>query len=51
MADAPKLLAEPIAETLYFAGEATSQDGQLGTVHGALDSGIHAARLVNSDFR
>src|ERR1051326_668449 len=35
-------LAEPVAETIYFAGEATDGDGNQGTVHGALMSGKRA---------
>ena len=46
MADAPRILSEPIADTLFFAGEATSLDGQLGTVHGALESGLRAAHQL-----
>ena len=48
-ADAPTRLAEPIQETLYFAGEATSP-GHSGTVHGAIASGIRAAREVISSL-
>jgi monoamine oxidase len=40
--EAPKHLAEPIDDTLFFAGEATSSDFN-GTVHGALESGLRAA--------
>ncbi len=36
-------LAEPVAETLYFAGEATSLNGYCGTVHGAIASGKRVA--------
>jgi monoamine oxidase len=36
-------LAEPIAATLFFAGEATQVHGRLGTVEGALGSGVRAA--------
>src|SRR5262249_44755116 len=32
--DAARALAAPVAETLYFAGEATNSDGYNGTVHG-----------------
>jgi monoamine oxidase len=39
----PKILAEPIADTLFFAGEATALDAQMGTVFGALESGLRAA--------
>ena len=42
--DFPKLLAAPVAETLFFAGEATVTDAQMGTVSGALETGLRAAR-------
>jgi monoamine oxidase len=35
-------LSKPVADTLFFAGEATSV-GHIGTVHGALSSGRRAA--------
>lgn len=38
-------LAKPVQKTLFFAGEATSGD-QTGTVAGAIDSGIRAAKEV-----
>jgi monoamine oxidase len=38
-------LAEPLDETLYFAGEATDTE-QSGTVGGALASGMRAAREI-----
>jgi monoamine oxidase len=44
--DAPERLAEPVAETLYFAGEHTDTTAQWGTVHAALRSGLRAARQV-----
>jgi monoamine oxidase len=37
------VLAQPLDDTLFFAGEATSTDGQGGTVNGALESGQRAA--------
>ena len=40
------VLAEPIGDTLFFAGEATSEDGQGGTVNGALVTGERAAGEV-----
>jgi monoamine oxidase len=40
----PELLAAPVAETLFFAGEATVTDAQTGTVFGALTTGLRAAR-------
>lgn len=42
--DLPGRLAEPVAGTLFFAGEATVTDGQTGTVFSALESGQRAAR-------
>jgi len=44
--DAPERLAEPVAETLYFAGEHTDTTAQWGTVHAAMRSGLRAARQV-----
>ncbi len=45
-ADARADLAGPVDDTLFFAGEATSTDGQGGTVNGALETGERAAREV-----
>lgn len=42
--DAAKALATPVANTLYFAGEATNSDGYNGTVHGAIATGLRAAK-------
>lgn len=39
-------LAEPVADTLYFAGEATELNGHSATVHGAIASGLRAARQI-----
>jgi monoamine oxidase len=41
--DARTVLAAPVDDTLFFAGEATSHDGQAGTVNGALETGARAA--------
>jgi monoamine oxidase len=41
-----RALARPVAETVFFAGEATEWNGQHATVHGALASGERAAREV-----
>ncbi|HTZ90572.1 MAG TPA: NAD(P)/FAD-dependent oxidoreductase [Alloacidobacterium sp.] len=41
--DASSAMAEPVEETLYFAGEHTDTSGHWGTVHGALRSGLRAA--------
>jgi monoamine oxidase len=42
--DCSAMMAEPIDNTLFFAGEHTDITGHWGTVHGALRSGIRAAR-------
>jgi len=42
--NAAQKLAEPVANTLYFAGEATNSDGYNGTVHGAIATGLRAAK-------
>ncbi len=44
--DAPRTLSEPVAGTLFFAGEATNDEGHTGTVHGALSTGQRAARQI-----
>ena len=44
--DASAALANPIAETLYFAGEHTDITGLWGTVHAALRSGLRAAQQI-----
>ena len=42
-------LAAPVANTLFFAGEATNTEGHQGTVHGAIATGLRAAReIINS---
>lgn len=38
-------LGEPLEQTLFFAGEANSQ-GHNGTVHGAMQSGVRAAKEI-----
>jgi monoamine oxidase len=40
------VLAEPIDDTLFFAGEAADVSGEAGTVAGALQSGQRAAELL-----
>ena len=44
--DARAALAEPVGDTLYFAGEAANLSGHGATVHGAIESGRHAARRI-----
>src|SRR5205823_394044 len=44
--EARRLLAAPLENTLYFAGEAADTYGYSGTVHGALASGHRTARLI-----
>jgi monoamine oxidase len=39
----PQQLAEPVAGTLFFAGEALATETQTGTVFGALKTGLRAA--------
>jgi monoamine oxidase len=43
---ARRALAEPLRDTLFFAGEAADYEGEHGTVAGALQSGARAAREV-----
>jgi monoamine oxidase len=43
---AQEALAEPLENTLYFAGEATDTTGNNGTVHGAIASGNRAAEQI-----
>jgi monoamine oxidase len=42
--DLPKLLGAPVANTLFFAGEATVTDAQTGTVFSAFETGLRAGR-------
>ena len=46
--EARRTLGAPLEDTLFFAGEATDTDDEAGTVTGALQSGIRAAREVLS---
>jgi monoamine oxidase len=43
---APITLAEPVANTLFFAGEATNSEGASATVHGAIATGYRAADQI-----
>jgi monoamine oxidase len=44
--NAPSELSQPVAETLYFAGEHTDVTGYWGTVHAAIRSGLRAAQQI-----
>ncbi len=44
--DARATLGATLEQTLFFAGEATSTDGQGGTVNGAIETGERAAAAV-----
>jgi monoamine oxidase len=44
--DASRQMTEPVAETLYFAGEHTDVTGHWGTVHAAIRSGLRAAAQI-----
>jgi monoamine oxidase len=44
--DCSAQMAEPVENTLFFAGEHTDVTGHWGTVHGALRSGLRAAQQV-----
>ena len=44
--DASKGMAEPVENTLFFAGEHTDVTGHWGTVHGAIRSGMRAAEQI-----
>jgi monoamine oxidase len=44
--DAPRQLSQPVADTLFFAGEHTDTTGHWGTVHAAIRSGLRAARQI-----
>ncbi|HEY1213577.1 MAG TPA: NAD(P)/FAD-dependent oxidoreductase [Bryobacteraceae bacterium] len=47
---ARETLASPVADTLYFAGEATETTGHGGTVNGAMSTGFRAATQVLSSL-
>ena len=46
--DAPLQMAQPVVNTLFFAGEHTDTTGHWGTVHAAIRSGLRvAAQILN----
>ncbi len=51
MDDAGEKITAPVRDTLFFAGEAFAKGAEAGTVHGALHSGIQAARSVRHVVR
>jgi len=46
--DCSEAMTLPLSKTLFFAGEHTDITGHWGTVHGALRSGLRAARQIMS---
>lgn len=48
--DAQQELARPVEDTLFFAGEATNTTGHQGTVHGAIATGLRAAREITASI-
>jgi monoamine oxidase len=48
---AAEKLREPVQNTLFFAGEATADGEEVGTVHGALASGIRVAKEVTEALK
>jgi monoamine oxidase len=49
--DASRQMTEPVAKTLYFAGEHTDTTGHWGTVHAAMRSGLRAATQILEDLK
>jgi len=49
--DASRRMSEPVAKTLYFAGEHTDITGHWGTVHAAMRSGLRAAAQILEDLQ
>jgi monoamine oxidase len=50
-ADAGPRSSAPLEDTLYFAGEHTAAPPDHGTVHGAIESGVRAARALLDGHR
>jgi monoamine oxidase len=46
--DAPRVLAAPVDQTLFFAGEATNTTGNTGTVHGAIETATRAIAQIDA---
>jgi hypothetical protein len=49
--EAPAILAQPVQDTLFFAGEASDVTGNNGTVHGAIASGRRAVIMPSRSSR
>ena len=47
---AQEKLASSVADTIFFAGEATNCEGHNGTVHGAIATGVRAAHEIIQSF-
>jgi monoamine oxidase len=47
--DAPLQMSQPVANTLYFAGEHTDTTGHWGTIHAAMRSGLRATAQILDD--
>lgn len=45
---AQEALGAPVEDTLFFAGEATESEGHHATVHGAIATGLRAAREIRA---
>ena len=45
---ARQILAQPVQNVLFFAGEATATESSPATVHGAIETGMRAAREILS---
>jgi monoamine oxidase len=45
------ILGRPVRGTLFFAGEATAEGSETGTVHGAMKSGLRTARQAAASLR
>jgi monoamine oxidase len=44
--EAQATLARGVEDTLFFAGEAMNSEGHIGTVHGAITTGLRAAQEI-----
>lgn len=49
--NAAERFRKAVQDTLFFAGEATAGGGEAGTVHGALASGLRAAKEVKAALK